>query len=243
MKSKSLRLILVLFAFIVMSLVTACQPKNAAPATHLPEQAPTTLPTATLEPTPDTDEVRRAIINALLSFYSKSNRMDVTTILEDGQTHRTVIEFVPPDQKRIVADGTEIIVTNGKVFVKNDGATGWEENQTPASTYLGAPVTEQSLEAMLEEVEFVRSDMLDGQPMKLYRYRSTTKSGDFELHSQTVLWVGQVDGLPYMMVVDGETLAVSNDPATGENKVRAVNAQTTTLIVFDPSLHIESPMP
>ena len=81
------------------------------------------------------------------------------------------------------------------------------------------------------------------RPVKLYRYRSTTKSGDLELHGQTVLWVGQVDGLPYKMVVDGETLAVSNDPATGESKTQAVNAQTTTLIVFDPSLRIESPMP
>ncbi len=244
MKNKLQNLLLVFFLGLgVTSLLSACQSQTATLPPNTPASALTSLPTAVLEPTLSAGDIRKAIITALLTLNTKSNRMNVTTVLEGGETHKTEIEFVPPDSKRIVADGTEIIVAGGKVYIKPAGAAQWEASQTPAATYLGETVTEQTLGATLGNVEYVRSESLAGQSMKLYRYSSTTKSGDIELHGQTDLWVGAGDGLPYKMVVDGETLAVSNDSKTGESKAQAVKAQTTTVIVFEPALAIEAPKP
>jgi hypothetical protein len=172
------------------------------------------------------------------------NQMDVTSVTADGQAHKNVIEFIPPDRKRILSEGTETIVAGGKVYLKSSPTDPWQEVQIAASTYLGdQPVTEQSLMAYVEGGEYVRSDALDGRLVKIYRYGSTTISGGISLHSQIELWVGQADGLPYKMVTDGDTLAISLDPATGENKAVAVQAQSTTTIVFNPSLNIEPPLP
>jgi hypothetical protein len=85
--------------------------------------------------------------------------------------------------------------------------------------------------------------MLDGKAMGVFSYATTTQPSGVTLHSQVELWVGQVDGLPYKMIVDGETLKISMDPATGENKASAEKSLSTSLIVFDPSIKIEAPIP
>ena len=161
-----------------------------------------------------------------------------------GRLHTNVIEFIPPDRKRILSEGTETIVAGGKVYLKSSPTEPWQEVQIATSTYLGdQPVTEQSLQAYVEGGEFVRSNSLGGRLVKIYRYATTTISSGISLHSQAELWVGLADGLPYKMVTNGDTLAISLDPATGENKPVAVQAQSTTTIVFKPSLSIEPPLP
>ena len=243
MKRKVQGIIFILLSLALPALVAACQSPTAAPPTVVLDPTPTAAPTTTIEPSPDVEQARDAIVSALLSLNTLPNRLDSITALEDGTSHETAIVFVPPDRKSIVADGTEIIVVGDKVYMKPAGASEWQESQIPAATYLGEPVTEQSIRATLGEVVYLGTDQVDGRPVDLYRYTSTTKSGEIELHGETQLWVGQADGLPYKMVADGETLAVSTDPATGESKVQAVQAQTTSVIVFDPSLQVVAPLP
>jgi hypothetical protein len=45
------------------------------------------------------------------------------------------------------------------------------------------------------------------------------------------------------MIIDGEILSASVDPETGESKMQAVPALTTTLIEFDLTLSIDAPIP
>jgi hypothetical protein len=194
---------------------------------------------------PNADEARAAIIQALLTLNVQPNRMNVTTLPDEGQAQTNVIEFVPPDRKHIasVEEGVEYIVIGEQVYAYTKSAGQWAETQIPASTFMGdQEVTEATLAQTISEAQFVREDALDGKAVMVYNYLSTTRSGDIELHSQVELWVGKADGRPYKMINDGEILAASTDPTTGESKLQAVPALTTTLITFDATINIEPPV-
>ncbi len=230
-----------LSAFIYITILmglTACQPQTAtqsSPAT--PE------PVASVVVTPSVDQARQIVLNALLVLNTTPNQMNNTTTTADGKVHQNVIEFVPPDRKRIAGEGTEIIVAGGKVYLKSSETSPWQLLDMPASTYLGdQPVTQESLAGIVQGAEFVRNDALNGREMEVFHYTSDTTASGVNLHSQVELWVDPTNGLPGKMITDGETLAVSTDPATGENKASAEKTLTTTLIEFLPSLQIEAPL-
>jgi hypothetical protein len=242
-RNKEQRIALILSGLALLAMVAACGPQGTTPPTAAPEPTATSAAAPTPEPSPDAEQVRDAIVSALLALNTLPNGMDSTTVLADGSTHTTAVAFVPPDRKQIIADGTEIIVVGDSVYIKPAGTSEWQTDPTPATVYLGEAVTEQSIRATLGEVVYLGTDQFDGRPVRRYRYSSTVRSGEIELHSETDLWVGQTDGLPYRMVIDGETLAVSTDPATGESVVQAVKTQTTSIIAFDPLLEIAPPIP
>ena len=82
-----LRCTTLLAGLALLALVAACQAPTAAPPTGAPEPPPTAastaMPTASAEPSPDADQVRGAIVSALLSLNTRSNRLDsVTTLAE-----------------------------------------------------------------------------------------------------------------------------------------------------------------
>jgi hypothetical protein len=259
MKNPIHLVLLILCCIAVLTTSVACSSSHpaataqifkASPSdTPVPVQAaaPTDTPAPALPPadapTPDAGQARIAILEALMAMYTRPNRMDGATDLGDGQVHNTVIEFVPPDRKHILSpqDGMEYIVIGEKVYALTSSSGAWAETQIPASTFMGDQ-SETSLAETVSNAQFVGTDTLDGKVVMLYSYLSTTQSSGVELHSQTELWVGQVDGLPYKMVIDGEVLAASTDPATGESNLQAVKALTTTLIHFDPSLSIAAPI-
>jgi hypothetical protein len=92
-------------------------------------------------------------------------------------------------------------------------------------------------------LKILRNDILDGKDVTLYSYNSTNTTNGVQLKSQTELWVGKADGLPYKMIVNGEVLSASMDPVTGENKLSAAQAISTTDITFDPTITIAAPNP
>ncbi len=233
--------------------VSACQannqPDSAASPSALPAAsspaAPSAAPatTAAQPPTPNAAQARTAIINALLALNTRPNRMESVTVLADGKTSSNVIEFIPPERKHIVSaqEGVEYIVAGGKVYMKT-GADPWAETQIPPATFLGdGAVSAQSLGATVSAEQWLRSAELAGKPVQVYRYQSTTTTSGVELHSQTELWVG-ADGLPYQMIIDGDILSASSDPSSGENRLAAAAAHTTSTITFDDSLQIEAPV-
>ena len=223
--------------------MAACQLRNVSPTVSVnPTETHLFTETPILAPTPSAEEIRTAIINALLTLYTKPNRIEVSTVLGDGKAQNNVIEFIPPDRKHVTGDGAEYIVIGEKVYAKTGGNAKWEETQIPASSFLGDKViSAKTLGETIDELNPVRRAQLDGKSVIVYSYSSTTTTGDIELHNQTELWVGETDGLPYKMIIDGENLSVSTDPKTGESKFEAVKALTTTLIVFNSSISIELP--
>lgn len=193
---------------------------------------------------PSAEDARRVIIHALLLLNTSPNRMSNTTVAADGSTHQNVIEFIPPDRKYIAGEGMDTLVVGSRVYLRTSKDEPWQETAIPGIAYLGIPpTTEEAVSAYVEGGEFVRYDTLNGKPVGVYRYATTSKSSDITLHSQVELWVGPADGLPYQMITDGETLKMAVDPATGENKASAEKALTTSLIVFDKTITIEAPAP
>ena len=204
------------------------------------------MPTSGSE-SPEMDEVQATILNALMALNEKPNRMDVSTLLTDGgETRSNVIEFVPPDRKRIVSEeeGVEYIIVDGVVYAKTEDSGGWMKTQIAASTFIQeTDVTEESVAETISEARFLRTDTLDGMPVYVYSYNSSAGTADIEIENLIELWVGAQDGLPYKMYMDGEILSAWTNPSTGKSELLAVRAQTTTLIEFDDSLTIEPPIP
>lgn len=218
-------------------------PPTLAPT---PTPLPTETPAPAQAPTSSADEIHTLIVNALLSLYTQPNRMEVTTVLDDGPARTSTIEFVPPDRKYLVDldQGVEYIVIGETVYAKTAASDPWEETQIPASTFLGeGAITAEAIGDTISDARVVRSDTLEGRAVIVYGYHSTTQAGGIDLQSQAELWVGEQDGLPYKMISDGEIYTALTDPATGENKIAAVQALVTTLITFDPALAIEPPIP
>ena len=241
MKPKSNHLMLVIASLLFWGLIASCNPQEVMDTPEI-TNTPVSTATPTLVPTPSTDEIREIIVNALLALYTQSNRMEVTTVPRNGQAQTNMIEFVPPDRKHIVsvAEDVEYIVVENRVYAKTGGK--WAETQIPAASFFEEEqATALTIEATISEVQYVREDTLEGKAVVVYSYTSTTKANDIELHSQTELWVGAKDGLPYKMVIDGEILSLSTDPNTGENKFQTVQALTTSLVEFDPTIKIEAP--
>lgn len=252
MKNTFFRITSIIITYLLaLGLIVSCQSQSAGAATPMgvnstssgtPEAAPPA--TSTLELTPDAAQVQAVIIRALLALNTQANRMESTTIPGGGQAQVNVIEFVPPDRKHITSpgDGVEYIVIGQVVYAKTPSSGAWVETQVPASTFMeGQAVTEATLAQAISNAQFVRLDALNGVPMLVYGYESVTTTSGIELHSQTELWVGKADGLPYQMIINGEILSASIDPATGESKLQAGPAQSTTLITFDPAMVIEPP--
>lgn len=256
MDHKAIRITLVSIFFVLSSiLMSACgaqavSPSN--PAQSAAAQAPAegqAVSTATHQPTQpalSADSAKDAIIFALQALFTQTNSMQVTTTLADGSTQDTVINFVPPDRKQIIdnSSGIEYIIIGQAVYSKDPAANQWLETSIPASTFMGDDSqTQQNIGDSISEIQVLPPTSSDGKSYHVVRYLSTTTTNGIDLHSQTELWLGESDGLAYKMITDGETYVASTDPATGESKAFAVQAQTTTTITYDPQLTIEAPIP
>ncbi len=249
MKPQPGRFVIIIACVILLGFAASCQSQStgtAAPptaATAAPD-LPAASPTVTPEPTPDAAQAQAVIVKALLALNTQSNRMESTTQPAGGQAQSNVIEFFPPNRKHILSpgDGAEYIVIDQVVYARTSSSGAWAKTQIPASTFMGdQAVTESTLAQTVSSAQFVRLDALNGMAMLVYSYASTTSPSGIELHSQTELWIGKADGLAHQMIINGEILSASTDPATGESKLKAVQAQTTSRIIFDPTISIEPP--
>jgi hypothetical protein len=250
------RIVFAIAGLAILILLASCQSKNvgSASTSAVPEQKPSStplptqisMPTSTpkVEPTLSVGEIRASISNALFALFSKANRMNNKVVLENGQIRTNIIEFVPSDRKHIidVDEKVEYIIIGDKVYSKTKTSGDWEETQLSASTFLGEEgVTAQEIGETISNVQLEGKDILDDQAVVIYSYERIEKYRNIELHNHTRIWVGEDDGLPYKMIIDGEIVSVSTDTDTGESIPGAAKAVTTVLINFDPTISIEPP--
>jgi hypothetical protein len=203
-------------------------------ATSLPTDTP--LPTATPAPTPASGEILPLILAAFEAQEDRSWRYTSDIRMENGETHTTLFEFVPPDRYHILSDGqSEVIGTGGKVYIKQDGA--WAESPVQPSSIID-PQFSDRLEQTISDLQFTGYETIDGVPMLVFQYRSTYKIAASEVASQTTLWLGQDDNLLYRILIDGEVAAL--DHSTGA--VTNSKAITTIIYEYDPSIQIDVPV-
>jgi hypothetical protein len=210
---------------------TATPPAPTPPV--IPSATPIPLPTATLIPTPS--ELRSAILAALNALKDKSHRQrSATTLLSDGRTYTTVVEYVAPDRYRIIADPIEYVIVGQRVYLRQNEV--WTESKTPASSIID-PDSSKRLEESISEIQFVGTDSLIGKPMQVCQYKSQIKLGDTSSLVQTALWIGEADHLPYKMAMEGESASL--DTSTG--KVVGVKSTSTILFEYDSTIKIALP--
>ena len=215
-------------------------PPTAVPPSPMPEVIPssTPIPLPTSTTAPSLSELRSTIVAAVSALKDKSHRQSSETVLSDGNSHHTVVEYVVPDRYHIVADlTTEIVIVEQKVYIKQNEDGVWRESQIPVTSFID-PDFAKRLEESIADIRFIGADSLDGKPMWVYQYRSKTKIGEAESTLQTKLWIGETDTLPYKMAVDGETAAI--DLSTG--KVTSVKSIETILFEYDSTIKIDAPI-
>lgn len=262
MNRKLNRILVEFVCLAIFGLMISCQSQNINPPTETaipvqkftstPEPSPSPLPTqpplpsaaSTLTSTPGVDEILTSVVNALWVRNTKAHRMNCTSVFEDGNTQKYMNEFVPPDRKYVIYydQDVEYIVVGDKVYI-NEGGSEWEATQLPAANFMrNIEETTQEISESLHDVQRVREDMLGGKGIVVYKFNSVSTYNNIELSSQTELWVGEADGLPYKMLIDGEIAASRNNPDTGESEAYAARSLTTCLLEFDSTISIEPPV-
>ena len=246
-----------LLCILLLAVLVACNQTPAEsdviPAATEPKSPPTApsdtpITVSPVEPgSQSPEEIQAVLVNALMALNERPNRMDVSTLLVDGgETRTNLIEFVPPDRKRIVSEqeGIEYIIVDNVVYARTETSGDWQQTALPASTFMQeSDVTEESVASTISDAKFLRTDTLDGKPVNVYSYHSSAGTSEVEVENQIELWIGVQDGLPYKMYMDGQILSAWTNPSTGRSELKAVQAVTTTLIDFDDSLTIEAPIP
>jgi hypothetical protein len=156
--------------------------------------------------------------------------------MANGEAHTTLFEFTPPDRYRIVSDGaSEVVGAGGKVYLLQ-GDT-WVESLVPASGIVDPGFTGR-LEQSISDLQFTGFETLNGIPMLVFKYASIYKIGSSDAASQTQIWIGQDDKLPYRIIIDGEVAALDHRTGLTTNS-RAVN---TINYEYDPQIQIEVPV-
>ena len=155
-----------------------------------------------------------------------------STMLIGGKTYQTTIEYLLPDKKHIVTDSGEYIVTADKVFVKE--GENWKVSKTLTPETFQDDLT--SLTGKAENIQWIGKDTLDGKAMQAIQFEIKNTDAGKETTQQFKLWVGEGDGLPYKLIIDGS--AASVDQTTGQTS--QVQAVSTLLFEYDqthPDLH------
>lgn len=227
------------FVLVFASLaLAACGGSSTSPTPTQPSaQRVVTTPPPTLSQTPGTDELKSAILSAFRSQRKLSSRQrSEVALTNEGTMYHSDIEYVPPDKYHILTDlHTELIIIDQKVYLKDKET--WKELQVNVADVVDLDYLSR-LEKSIQDIQAVDTELLGGNRMQVYQYKSTARVGETETTIQTKLWVGLQDGLPYKEVIQGEVASL--DTSTG--KVVGKDAKTTVLFQYDPSIQIVSPV-
>ena len=130
----------------------------AATEPESPPAAPSVTPiiVSPIEPgSQSPEEIQAVLVTALMALNERPNRMDVSTLLVDGgETRTNLIEFVPPDRKRIVSEqeGIEYIIVDNVVYARTETSGDWQQTALPASTFMQeSEVTEESVASTISD--------------------------------------------------------------------------------------------
>lgn len=202
-------------------------------ATAVPPTAAPVAPTATTAPTKAVSgDAKSTLIASLQTDLMKRSLRAQVTSETAGTTTPMTIEYVPPDRYHIVTSSAgmnfEMIII-GKQAWQKAGET-WQVFPTDFSALISSMSNELSAEALagITDVQTVGTENLDGAPMTVYSYKSTTTVSGVTTTSNAKLWVGVRDGLPHK--------------AVSESTLNGVATKTTQLITYDPALKIEPPI-
>jgi hypothetical protein len=213
----------------------ATKPVAAGSSTAVPTKA-AAEPTIASATGADSPSILEKAQRALLS--STSLRIKTTMTSSQGKVSTSVVDYVAPGALHTIADGTELIVIKG--------AGAWQKD--PNGKWIALPKTfdvsatafafldPKQVDSLMKTVDAGKfkaagTENIDGNPMKIYTYVTTTTSGDVVTTTTTKIWIGGMDGLPYKSESESQSSA-----AAGEK------SKTLIIYEYDPSIRIQSPI-
>lgn len=213
---------------------TVAATATAAPATSTAPTDAQTPTTAAGSPEPGVSEGREVIVDAQRAFLKAEQYRGVVTSedLKSGkQVSKTIIEFVAPDRYRILqtppgAPRSETIAIGKKTYVRSNNGE-WQEADVDFGEFIARfrdPKVIEELSKSITNVESGGKATVNGTSTKVYSYRSTF--GDIK--SESKIWIGAEDGLPYKSVSEGE--------------FQGVRSRTTTVYEYRDDIKIEAPI-
>jgi len=186
-------------------------------------------------PTPEPGALRAIILDSFDAQDKTPWRYNSTTVLANGETHTTVVEYQPTRRYHIVSDSQGgLIIFEDKVYMLQNGE--WMLADILLESIIDPEAT-QRLENTISDITYQGAQFLNDKAMLVCKYQAKQKTGNSESTIEVTIWIGNDDRLPYKMDIAGQTLAI--DGQTGE--VKGVDSTSSVFYEYDPSIEISAP--
>lgn len=208
--------------------------KSANDSSSSKSDTPTPVNTPDI-PTPEPGTLRAIILDSFTAQDKLPWRYNSTTVLANGETHTTLVEYQPSHRYHIVSDSNGgLIIYDDKVYMLQNAL--WTLTDIPLDSIIDPDATER-LENTITDITYQGAQFLNDKAMLICHYKAQQKTGSSESTIEVTIWIGNDDRLPYKMDIVGQTLAI--DGQTGE--VKGVDSTSTVLYEYDPSIEITAP--
>lgn len=227
--------ILLLSGFILIILsIAACNTTKSTDSSGSSVADATPINTPDI-PTPEPSALRSIILDSFNAQDKQSWRYNSTTVLANGETHTTLVEYQPTRRYHIVSDSQGgLIIYEDKVYMLQDGK--WAQAEIPIDSIIDPEATKR-LENTISDISYQGAQFFNDKAMWVCQYTAKQKTGDSEATIEVTIWISNDDRLPYRMDIAGQTLAI--DGQTGE--VKGIDSTSTVIYEYDPSIKITAP--
>ena len=176
----------------------------------------------------NSNQVDAAIMTAAKAQLAARSWRVTSKIESNGQSVQGTLDYVAPDRYHLTSSLIEAISIGSKTYLLQNGK--WTEtplNITSLITGLINSALPQDIENNITNAKVLKPETLDGKQMLVYQFDNTLDQNNLNLTTQTKLWVGAADGLPYQEVIQGN--------------INGIQTTTTNKIDYDLTIHIEDP--
>ena len=226
MKTNS-RISIIISAVLLLLGSTACGTQSASPVSTTTIQD-TPIPPATavvMAVDPAT-----TVTDMMNSFSTAPSYHSTTTITANNSTTTMNADVILPDHFDITTERNgktvEMLIVGDKSYTKVKDQ--WLASPFDIGSMTASYTSGLVKDTKISNVQFVKSDTLNGQPANVYTFDSTYTTESLTVASATTVWIDTSNGLPVKFEID--------------STVSGIQSHTEQLIQYDPNIKIEAPV-
>jgi hypothetical protein len=192
------------------------------------EPAPTNTPVQSIPPQLSSGNIVTAIVNASKAQLAAKAWQASSNIVSNQVTVKGTLEYFAPNRYHLTTSTIDAIAIGSKSYMNQNGK--WIETPLDVAGFISSLMNSalpQLVENNITNAKLIGSDTLNGKTMTVYQFDNTFTQDNINITTNTKLWVGTADGLPYQELIQGD--------------INGVQTTTTNLMAYDPSVQIEDP--
>jgi hypothetical protein len=166
-------------------------------------------------------------VSAIMEMQKTTSYRVEMTSEGAGAVTKTTADVVPPDRFHVKAQGMEMIMADGKAWMKMGGA--WQQMPGEMAATMSQMINsgmDQGI-AGLKNVSCLGSQDYEGESFETYSFETSGELSGISSKARVTMYVD--DGnMPAWMVIDGEAMGMKS--------------KTVQKITVDPSIEIKAPM-